>query len=552
MINRIKLFIFVASITFLALSVFPAFAQVVPITGPCGFDPDTPCTGGETEQSVYDFIEPFINMAFFLIGIFAVIFLTYAGFKYVTSTGDEAEAKKAKAQIAYAIIGIIVALGAWTIAGAIIRVGTGTSGETGSTLISNYLYPFWQMGTFLIGIFAVIFLTYAGFKYITSQGQEEQAKQAKAQIAYAIIGIIVALISGTLAGAIWSVGQSGSSPATAAGAIATFIMPVISLAVYLAGIFAVIFLIYAGFKYISSQGQEEQAKQAKAQITYAIVGLAVVILSVVIVTAISGRLNISYPYGQPEGTYTSGDLVAGIYNVVETLLYLVGIFAAIFIIVAGVKYITSGGDEEAARTAKRQITYAVIGLIVVFTSAALINYTFQNVSIAGTVTPFLGTSADLIDSIVRIVNTFLTLVGIFAAIFIIVAGVKYIASGGDEEAVRSAKRQLIYAILGLAVVIISSALVNLVFPESTPIFAGTATNVEDAIYTIVNTFLTLVGIFAAIFIIVAGVKYITSGGDEEAARTAKRQITYALIGLVVVILSAVLVNIIISPFTGSG
>ena len=84
-------------------------------------------------------------------------------------------------------------------------------------------------------------------------------------------------------------------------------------------------------------------------------------------------------------------------------------------------------------------------------------------------------------------------------------------------------------------------------------FSGTAnaTNVSliGAIRTVVNAFLAIVALVAVIVIILAGFRYVTSGGDEEAAATAKNQILYALIGLVIILLSAIIVNFVISLFT---
>lgn len=56
------------------------------------------------------------------------------------------------------------------------------------------------------------------------------------------------------------------------------------------GIITVGFLIYGGFRYITSAGNEEQAEAGKKAIQNAIIGLVVVILSYVIVAVISNAL----------------------------------------------------------------------------------------------------------------------------------------------------------------------------------------------------------------------------------------------------------------------
>ena len=75
------------------------------------------------------------------------------------------------------------------------------------------------------------------------------------------------------------------------------------------------------------------------------------------------------------------------------------------------------------------------------------------------------TSADLIDAIVAVINALLALAGIVAIIFIVIGGVRYLASQGDEDAVAAAKNTIIYAIIGLLVIFLSAVIVNLVFAQ---------------------------------------------------------------------------------------
>src|SRR3989338_6683642 len=72
--------------------------------------------------------------------------------------------------------------------------------------------------------------------------------------------------------------------------ISGFIMKIINIALAVAGLIAVLFLIIGGFRYITSAGNEETAEQAKKIITNAIIGIVVIILSFVIVRVISSAL----------------------------------------------------------------------------------------------------------------------------------------------------------------------------------------------------------------------------------------------------------------------
>jgi len=98
----------------------------------------------------------------------------------------------------------------------------------------------------------------------------------------------------------------------------------------------------------------------------------------------------------------------------------------------------------------------------------------------------------------------------------------------------------------LALPLVASAAGGL---QSVTPFAGTATGgLVPALRTLVNTLLTVVGVIAAIFIVIGGVRYIFSQGDDDAQVQARNTIIYALVGLFVIIISGVLVNLVLSAF----
>jgi len=61
-------------------------------------------------------------------------------------------------------------------------------------------------------------------------------------------------------------------------------------------------------------------------------------------------------------------------NVVNILLWVVGIASVIMLIVGGIRYVVSAGDQNAVQGAKNTILYAIVGLVVAFLSYALVNF----------------------------------------------------------------------------------------------------------------------------------------------------------------------------------
>ncbi len=67
------------------------------------------------------------------------------------------------------------------------------------------------------------------------------------------------------------------------------------------------------------------------------------------------------------------------------------------------------------------------------------------------------------DSIwTRIVNMIIFIVGAVAVLMIVIGGLRYTLSGGDQSAVSTAKNTIIYSVVGLVVSLMSFAIVNFV------------------------------------------------------------------------------------------
>ena len=72
------------------------------------------------------------------------------------------------------------------------------------------------------------------------------------------------------------------------------------------------------------------------------------------------------------------------------------------------------------------------------------------------------TSADVGAIASQIVNIFSIVVGAISVIMIIYGGFRYITSGGDSGRVGNAKNTLIYAVIGLIIVVLAQLIVHFV------------------------------------------------------------------------------------------
>lgn len=79
-----------------------------------------------------------------------------------------------------------------------------------------------------------------------------------------------------------------------------------------------------------------------------------------------------------------------------------------------------------------------------------------------------------------------------------------------------------------------------------PSVSGGPNNVSEIVPRVVNILLFVAGVASVIVIVVGGIMYIVSAGDEKRTRTAKDAILYAIVGLIVSISAYAIANFIIT------
>jgi len=77
---------------------------------------------------------------------------------------------------------------------------------------------------------------------------------------------------------------------------------------------------------------------------------------------------------------TPADVTTVIQNVIRILLFIVGAAAVIMLIIGGIRYVMSSGDQNAVAGAKNTILYAIIGIIVAVLAYAAVQFVFDQIS----------------------------------------------------------------------------------------------------------------------------------------------------------------------------
>jgi hypothetical protein len=152
----------------------------------------------------------------------------------------------------------------------------------------------------------------------------------------------------------------------------------------IAGLAAVSFVIYAGVKYITSQGSPDETSKALTTLISALVGLAIALVAIPTVSYLGNH----YATGNATNlTVSSGASLnlnslpnpVGVNNglIVQTVLQdvfgVIGGVSFIFIIIGGYRYVLSSGDPQNTARAKDTILYALVGLIVAIVAESIVS-----------------------------------------------------------------------------------------------------------------------------------------------------------------------------------
>ena len=80
--------------------------------------------------------------------------------------------------------------------------------------------------------------------------------------------------------------------------------------------------------------------------------------------------------------------------------------------------------------------------------------------------------------------------------------------------------------------------------------SSTPNSLSSVLTTVTNILLFLMGAISVIMIIVGGIRYATSQGDQTQMQSAKNTILYAVIGVVVSIAAYAIVSFVVTQFVG--
>lgn len=142
----------------------------------------------------------------------------------------------------------------------------------------------------------------------------------------------------------------------------------------------------------------------------------------------------------------------------------------------------------------------------------------------------------------NIIGMVLGIVGYVAIALVMWGGIQYMIAQGDPGKIAKGKKTIENSVIGLVIVMSASIISGAV---SGIINEAHKDSAKDFFGDLFSKVFLWSGIIAVIMIVYGGIQYITSAGNPAGITKAKTTIIYSVVGLLVVILAAGIVNVVV-------
>ncbi|MBP9717766.1 hypothetical protein KBD59_00510 [Candidatus Gracilibacteria bacterium] len=233
-----------------------------------------------------------IDILKYVLGTIAVIMATISGVKLITAGSKADEAfEKERTALKYIIFGLILVMIADQL---VTKVFFGDYGEciasasnakecskVGSSLIKG-IYDFILAMMASVSLFVLVL---SGFRMVSAAGNDDVIGKAKKRIGFSIAGLLVSAVAEfAIKGIIFrDGGKEGIDVASANMLVINFTNFVAAFI----GFGSFLMLVYGGYLYVASFGNEDQTGKAKKIIQSALIGVVIAITAFAIVTTIA-------------------------------------------------------------------------------------------------------------------------------------------------------------------------------------------------------------------------------------------------------------------------
>lgn len=254
-------------------------------------------------------------------------------------------------------------------------------------------------------------------------------------------------------------------------------------------------------------------------------------------------------------THAKSTQKPGISNITSALFftmdfakYLIGGIAVIIIFITAIRLILARKNIDDVWTKQKdRLIYLVAGFVIIMIADFAVTRVFYGTQ--GEVLDTMSQAQDAAEAgsaeLRGMVSLVLMLAGTLAVFMLIVAGIRLLTSGGNEEVQTKVKKQITWIILGLFLLGIAEFVVlDVVFPKQGSEIPATE-QAKRIIKDFTNFISAFVSIAAVISSIYGGYLYVAAAGNEEQTEKAKKVLTGAIIAIILGLGAFALVNTVI-------
>lgn len=216
-------------------------------------------------------------------------------------------------------------------------------------------------------------------------------------------------------------------------------------------------------------------------------------------------------------------------SIIKTTNRVLGTVSILYLFILGVKFIMARGDSERLSALKGQFAWIILGLAVI-SLAEFIGYEVFDPSSGKDVLEGISTR-NFRDKVMDIVRFFEYIAGGLMLINAVISAYGLIIGGEEDEAISKEKQFLKSFLLGTAFILLAEVIVRILsFQEGVNVSTGIAVK---EIAGVVNFSLSFMGIVAVAMVVMAGMYYVISFGDEEQMGRAKKMIINSVVGVII-------------------
>lgn len=181
----------------------------------------------------------------------------------------------------------------------------------------------------------------------------------------------------------------------------------------------------------------------------------------------------SAPSGSSETTFDSFSFANPLkYDTVQEVLgvalqamkNVIVLLALVFLVLGAVLYIVSSGNDRMIGTAKKMILAAMVGLAIGIAAPSFLKEISTILDWGGETgeeIPEEVQEAQTLSEIAQnVLNFLLSMVGILGIVMIVVGGVMYVTAAGDERRADTAKKIVLFSVVGVAVALTALIIVR--------------------------------------------------------------------------------------------